>query len=236
MSRGFKFAAKYGLFTYAQCGDLDPFEVVNHFASLRAECIIGRESHADGGIHLHAFVMWERRFETTNPRRFDVQTRHPNVVAGYGTPEKGYDYATKECDIVGGGLERPSGDSDGKAGSKWSEIVSAETADDFWRIVQQMDPRALCCSFTSLQKYVEWKYRTDPAEYASPAGVQFSMERCRGLEDWRGANIDRPGDVIGERSPLSRYHHRSGPTLRSGLRSARVSPGLANPLRWPFTS
>ena len=132
--------------------------------------------------------------------------------------------------MVGGGLERPCGDSMDKPSSKWSEITAAESADDFWDLVGQMDPRALCCNFTSLQKFVEWKYRTDPAEYASPAGIQFDLSRSRGLDDWCATNLTAP-ITDGERSPRSRYHHRSGPSLRSGLRSARVSPGLANPLR-----
>lgn len=56
----FYFNAKYGLFTYAQCGDLDPFDVVCLFSELGAECIIGREEHQDGGTHLHAFAAWEK--------------------------------------------------------------------------------------------------------------------------------------------------------------------------------
>lgn len=185
----FKFAAKYGLFTYAQCSDLDPFAVVNHFASLRAECIIGREDHADGGCHLHAFVMWEKRFETRSARKFDVDNCHPNISPGYGTPEQGWDYAVKDGDVVGGGLERPSGNSMDKPGSKWSEIILATTADEFWRLTGEMDPRSLCCSFTSLQKYVDWKYRADLAEYANPPGIQFDLLRSPGLDDWCGANI-----------------------------------------------
>jgi len=227
MGPPFRFSAKYGLFTYAQCGDLDPFAVVNHFASLRAECIIGRENHADGGLHLHAFVMWERRFETTSARKFDVQSHHPNIQAGYGTPEKGWDYATKDGDVVGGGLERPSGDSVDKSGSKWSEIILAESAEDFWRMCGEMDPRSLCCNFTSLQKYVEWKYRTDPAEYASPAGVQFDIRDTRGLVGWCEANLDAP-IVTGK---ISYTYARvlasaRGFTPRPREQPARQEPGL----------
>jgi len=230
----FRFAAKYGLFTYAQCGDLDPFAVVDHFASLGSECIIGREDHADGGTHLHAFAMWESKFNSRDARKFDVCGHHPNVVAGYGTPEKGWDYATKDGEIVGGGLERPSRNGVGEAASKWSEIVASETAEQFWDATARLDPRALCCSFVSLEKFVAWKYRPLPTEYESPEGVTFDTGELGQLPDWVDSNLG--GGSIGERSPLSRYHHRSGPTLRSGLRSARVSPGLANPLRWPFTS
>ena len=60
----FRFAAQYGLLTYAQSGELDPFRVVDHLGNLGAECIIGRESHSDGGLHLHAFFMFERKFES----------------------------------------------------------------------------------------------------------------------------------------------------------------------------
>lgn len=190
----FRFAARYGLFTYAQCADLDPHAVVCMFADLSAECIIGRENHADGGVHLHAFAMWKRKFQTTSARRFDVLGRHANVVAGYGTPEKGWDYATKDGDVVAGGLERPSGDSVDQPGSKWSQIIAEPTADGFWEAVASMDPRALCCSFGNLEKYANWKYRPNPAEYENPAGVQYDLSGSPRLADWWGKNIGGSGD------------------------------------------
>lgn len=188
----FRFAAKYGLFTYAQCGDLDAFAVVDHFASLRSECIIGRETHADGGTHLHAFAMWESKFQTRDARKFDVLGCHPNVVAGYGTPEKGWDYATKDGEVVGGGLERPSGDIVDKACSKWSEIVNSPTADEFWGNVARLDPRALCCSFVSLEKYAAHKYRPDLATYESPSGIEFDTGELVRLPAWVGDNLGGP--------------------------------------------
>ena len=106
----FRFQAKYGLLTYAQCGDLDPFAVVTRLSELGAECIVGREIHEDGGIHLHAFFSFEKKRNLKNERIFDVEGVHPNIQASYGTPEKGYDYAIKDGDVVGGGLERPSGE------------------------------------------------------------------------------------------------------------------------------
>ena len=125
----FRFQAKYALLTYAQCGELDPFSIVEHLGSLGAECIIGRENHADGGLHLHAFVGWDGKFSTRNCRAFDVAGHHPNIVASYGTPAAGWDYACKEGDIVAGGLERPSGGNDrvSGSGSKNSSRVSAKT-------------------------------------------------------------------------------------------------------------
>lgn len=187
----FKFEAKYGLLTYAQCGDaLDPHSIVCMLAELGAECIVGREVHADGGIHLHAFFMFERKFATRNERVFDVGDRHPNIVRGYGTPEKGWDYATKDGDVVGGGLERPSGERLLSTGDKWSRIIAAETRDDFFRLAAELDPKSLCVSFTSLRTYADWRYREDPEPYSHPRGISFCEEGTRELDEWVSRNLD----------------------------------------------
>ena len=167
----FRFNARYGLLTYAQCDDLDPHAVVVHLGSLGAECIVGRENHRSEGVHLHAFFMFERKFSTRNCRAFDVSGRHPNIVAGYGTPENGWDYATKDGDIVGGGLERPSGGNDrvSRSGSVWSQIVLAETREEFFELCKDLDPRALCVNYTSLKAYADWRYRLDRAPYTHPS-------------------------------------------------------------------
>ena len=96
----FAFNARYALLTYPQCGDLDPFHIVNHISSLKGECIIGRERHADGGTHLHAFCDFGRKLQSRRSDLFDVDNRHPNISPSKGTPEKGWDYACKDGDIV----------------------------------------------------------------------------------------------------------------------------------------
>ncbi|UDN67444.1 replication-associated protein [robinz virus RP_377] len=202
----FRFQAQYGLLTYPQCGDLDPHKVVCMLGGLGAECIIGREEHANLGIHLHAFFMFERKFESRNVRVFDVDGRHPNVVRGWGTPEKGFDYATKDGDIVGGGLERPSGRGLPGAGRKWNDIILAESREEFFTLIADLDPRTLCVSFGNLCKYADWKYRVDPEPYRTPPGMEFDVSEFPGLSDWVGANLD--GHVVGRRRSLVLY----GPT------------------------
>lgn len=189
----FLFQARYGLLTYAQCGDLDPLRVVYHLGDLGAECIIGREDHVDSGVHLHAFFMFERKFRTRNERLFDVDGRHPNIVRGYGTPEKGWDYATKDGDVVGGGLERPSGDRVSEAGSVWSRIILAEDREEFFELCAELAPRALLCSFSSLRCYADWKYRIDPEPYEHPDVIQFDTSRYPGLDSWVQQNLDGVG-------------------------------------------
>lgn len=185
----FKFEAKYGLLTYAQCGNLDAFAIVERLSELGAECIIGREVHEDGGTHLHAFFMFERKYATRNIRAFDVNGYHPNIVRGYGTPEKGWDYATKDGDIVAGGLERPSGAGDNSNENKWAEIIMAESREEFFSRVARLDPRALACNFGNLEKYADWKYRPMVEEYKHPECLSFSSDKPEELDEWAYANV-----------------------------------------------
>jgi len=192
----FRFKAKYGLLTYPQCGDLDPFSVVDLLGDLGAECIIGREEHADGGIHLHAFFMFERQFESRNVRVFDVHGCHPNVVRGWGTPEKGWDYATKYGDVVAGGLERP-GSGVSTVGSVWATIILSEDRESFFEACARLAPRALLCNFSSLRCYADWKYRREPEPYSHPPIISFCTEGFPGLNSWVQQNLVESG-VEGE--------------------------------------
>lgn len=201
----FRFAAKYGLLTFPQCGSLDPWAVVEHLGSLGAECIVGREDHQDGGVHLHAFFMFERRFESRNVRIFDVHGQHPNVVRGYSSPEKGWDYATKDGDIVAGGLERPVGGEVVGTGEPWTTIILSESREQFFEACQRLAPRALLCNFTSLRTYADWKYRDIPAPYESPAGVSFDTAEYADLSGWVSQNLERSRN--GESCPSNLCAH-----------------------------
>jgi len=191
----FKFEAKYGLLTYSQATGLDPFEIVNRLSQLGAECIVGRERHQDGGTHYHAFFMFERKYATRNNRTFDVDGFHPNIVRGYGTPEKGWDYATKDGDICAGGLERPGRISTHEGETKWTWIIQAETREEFFERIASGDPRALCTNFGNLQRYADWKYRPEPDEYQHPSNISFVGGEIQRLAEWADTNIrDRIND------------------------------------------
>jgi len=191
----FRFQRRYALVTYAQCGDLDAFKVCNMFSDLGAECIIGRETHEDGGTHLHAFVDFGRQYDTRNARQFDVDGHHPNVLAGKKTPEKMFDYATKDGDVVAGGLERPDGSGVSRTSDPWHEIILATTRDEFFELCAKLAPGALCRSFTSLRAYADWKYRPIRGPYESPAGLHFDTTRFPELDGWVRENLEgyQPG-------------------------------------------
>lgn len=175
------------LLTYSQCGTLDPFAVSDHFSSLGAECIVGRERHADEGIHLHVFVDFGRQFSSRKTDIFDVGGYHPNIERVRHTPWTAYDYAIKDGDVCAGGLERPERprrDGFGKADTTWHTILEAENAEEFWQLCHVLAPRDIARSFPSLQKYCDWRYRPATGQYDTPAGFSFDTSSAPALDEW----------------------------------------------------
>lgn len=179
--------AKYGLLTYPQCGDLDEWAVSDHLSSLGAECIIAREVHPKtGGVHLHVFFAFEQKFRSRNVRIFDVLDRHPNIVPSRGTPEKGYDYAIKDGDVVAGGLARPEPRGGGiGTGGKFERVAHlCEDSNEFLELFDEMDRRNLIKGFSQARLYADWRFKPDVAEYESPRGARFSSGEFDGRDGW----------------------------------------------------
>lgn len=189
---------RYALITYSQCGDLSPTVVGEFFTGLGFKSVIGRENHADGGIHLHCFVDFGRKRRFRRPRCFDIEGRHPNVEPSRGTPEKGWDYAVKDGDVCYESLERPREGGGGSGGTrdKWATITCASDRESFWDLVHELDPKSAACSFTQLQKYCDWKFAPSPPVYANPDGITFIGGDVDGRDGW----LSQSG--IGSEEPL----------------------------------
>lgn len=194
MSRAntFRLQARYVLLTYSQSGDLDGARVASHLESLGGKSVIGRENHADGGIHLHAFVDFGHQFSTRDVHIFDVDDRHPNVQRGYRTPEKMWDYATKDGDVVHEGLDRPGRNS--RMGStashdRWQDIISAPTRGEFFERIAQSDPRTLCVSFVSITKYADEKYKPVDVPYVTQPGLEWDGWALTDGQEWVQRNV-----------------------------------------------
>lgn len=213
--------ARYFLVTYAQCGDLSEWDVLDRFVELGAECIIAREEHRDLGLHFHVFADFGRKFRSRKTDVFDVHGRHANIKPSRGTPEKGYDYAIKDGDVVAGGLERPTGRvGSGKDFDLWTQITDAEDREEFWSLVQELDPKSLCCSFGQLQKFADWKYTPIAPVYATPGGFNFVGGDVDGRDAWlssTGIGLGQP--PIGKRSISSIPPFGGNPTPRSRSRT-----------------
>lgn len=193
---------------------------MERFSQLGAECIVAREHHEDGGLHLHCFADFGRKFRSRATDIFDVDGHHPNIEPSRGTPEKGYDYAIKDGDVVAGGLERPVGASGGGARStfdKWTEITSAPDRETFWELCHQLDPKAAACSYGQLAKYADWKFAEVPAEYESPGGIDFIEGDVDGRDQWvseagLGGGNPPVGELALPRRPCGGAICRASPT------------------------
>ncbi|UOK20969.1 replication associated protein [Chifec genomovirus UA13_114] len=177
--------ARYFLVTYSHVDSLDPFAIVDHFAGLGAEVIVGQERyHETLGTHYHVFADFGRKFRSRRADIFDVGGFHPNIAPSRGAPEAGYDYAIKDGDVVAGGLDRPSGVVHLNRTAKWHTIERAETRDEFFALCAELDPERLVCSFGQIQKYADWRYAVEPEPYVGPDGV-FDLANYGDLGEWR---------------------------------------------------
>lgn len=205
----FDLHCRYALLTYSQSGDLSGEVVGDRLSEMGFKCVIGRENHADGGIHLHCFVDFGRKRRFRRVDVFDVLGRHPNISPSKGTPEKGYEYAIKDGDIVFQSLDMPrqSGGGDSKTVAKWTTITNAGNREEFWSLVHELDPKSAACNHTQLQKYCDWKFTVEPPKYESPGGITFI-----GGSDGRDTWLSQTGIGLGE-SPIGMFisNGRSGP-------------------------
>lgn len=198
-------SAKYCLLTYPQVPEQEDETFADAarelFTSERiaALYVIGRELHADGGVHFHCFLDFGRQFSSRDTRIFDIRGQHPNILRVGRTPRRSYDYAIKDGDIRGqsegylGPPDTPRREQ-GERSSDWATIVSAETRDDFFELVRSLQPRALACSFVSLARYADWRFRPTPTPYQHPEDWSFRLDRYQVLLDWAEENINSTQD------------------------------------------
>lgn len=176
---------RYVLITYSQAGpEFDYWAVLDRFAELGAECIIGRESHADGGVHYHVFVDFGRLFSSRKTDIFDVGGKHPNILPIGRTPATAFDYACKDGDICAGGLGRPGGDSDRDPDKFWDQAADCGSAEEFLHFCDQLAPRDLMRSFGQFRAYAQWKWPSGTLAYDQPDGVEFDTSAAPGIDEW----------------------------------------------------
>lgn len=191
----FSFNAKSFLLTYAHVENgLDPFRIVEVLGSLGAECIVARELYPTGeGFHFHVFCCFERKFRSRAADALDVDGFHPNIVPSRGNLRSGFDYATKDGDVVAGGLARPGGGRTSAKKVDWATIVGAGSREEFFDLLEELDPEAMVRSFPAIQKFADWNYREEPEPYVGPDG-DFDIASYGGLSEW----VDQMGTGVGE--------------------------------------
>lgn len=190
----FRFQAKYGLLTYAQSPGLDPFRVVDVLTELGCECIVAKELHADSGTHYHAFFMHSSKLRTRDARAFDVDGYHPNILRGIKTPRKMFDYATKDGDVVAGGLGRPDEEPTTTSSDDfWRCVFSAETREETFRVAQESSVSLLGRYFFQVRAIAEGKTIQNPLHYVSPTSLEWELGPYPELCDWTASYLGRRG-------------------------------------------
>lgn len=190
----FHFQAKYGMLTYSQANDLDPWSIVDLLSELGCECIVGRENHQDGGTHYHAFFEHSSKLRSKDPRVFDIGPYHPNILTGRKTPGFMFDYATKDGDICAGGLARPSDVRASVTGDTfWEAVFSAETRDATLDIARRTSPALFGRYYFQVRAIAESKAADDPTDYEPDASHAFSTAGYPELNDWLETHLGRRG-------------------------------------------
>jgi len=186
---------KYALLTYSALGEDPEFvlECANILGTKLAgrfedsTTTVGRELHPNtGGYHLHIFVDFGGAISVRGTDIFDIVTGdgrcfHPNIQKVGRTPAKSYDYAIKDGDILWDNCSRPE---DKARANNWKHIVEADTAEEFWTRIRELEPRALCVSNPSLSKYADKRYARPAISYDHPEEWVFNLVDYPDLGSW----------------------------------------------------
>lgn len=99
----FKFNAKQLFLTYPQCTLSKEFvlEKLQQITAIKTYTI-AQEAHADGTPHVHALILFEKRYHTTSSRAFDIEGFHPNVKSLKTTSDfkRVHDYVCKDKNFI----------------------------------------------------------------------------------------------------------------------------------------
>ena len=105
-----------------------------------------------------------------------------------------YEYATKDGDIVAGGLERPTKDSVTSASHDfWTAVFDAETKEETLRVAQDVDVGFLGRYFFQVRAIAEGKAIKNPLDYVSPPSLEWELGPYPELVDWCETYLGRRG-------------------------------------------
>lgn len=184
----YRFQGRHVFLTYPRC-DLTRDQVNERIcANFPVESIVvAQEHHEDGGLHLHVFVRFTRKFDSRNERVFDYDEYHPNIQCPR-SPKSCYEYCKKaddECiDTFPAGY--------GTIKRKWGDIISdSQTKDDFLAAVVEHYPRDAALSWRRLGEFCESRYREYSPDY-QPTYQESAFRIPECIADWKRANFDHP--------------------------------------------
>lgn len=185
----FQLNSKKLFLTYPRC-DVDPESLVlflrakNHYAG----CCVARETHEDGGLHLHAFVCFSEPYRTRDAHAFDLvdvvgAVHHPNIQSARSAADV-LAYVRKHGDYI------DDGDLPGPGKQKWSDALQASTKQEFLASVKSISARDYVLQFDRLSAFARHHYEGRAGKSIQSTYSSFVLPA--GLRDWKLQYFDRP--------------------------------------------
>lgn len=186
------FHAKRYFLTYAQSGETTKEELLDFLQRNThvAWYIIGKETHQDGGNHLHAYLEWNEQKRVRDPHYFDYGTLHPNIQT-VRNAVKCQEYCTKDGDYIAN-MEIAQGKR-----TYGSIITSSRTEEEFLTSIEATYPRDMVLHFDRIKSYASHRFSQDRAQYTSEFSSFVVPQQ---LEDWFEDNV-KGNDPAGPQSP-----------------------------------
>lgn len=180
----FRINAQQVFLTYPKC-ELKPEELLNELNAVRAvkEYVIGREQHQDGTHHLHAYIFFVNKLNSTNERVLDVLGYHPNVQSARNKKavisyvKKGGDYISSES-MEGSTLVMKR---------SWGDILTTcKSGPEFLDAVKAEYPRDYCLNYKRLKEMADHEW-PEPIHLYQPTNLQFNP--TEEMMDWSTQNL-----------------------------------------------
>lgn len=107
-ARRARLAGKAFFLTYPQCSESKE-ALLAHLKTLGSvlQAVVSRENHQDGGHHLHAYVKYDKKIDTTNMAFFDFKEHHGNYQT-CKNPLACKKYVEKDGDFIQEGIDYKS--------------------------------------------------------------------------------------------------------------------------------
>lgn len=167
----FRIYAKNLFFTFAQCF-LPKEQILQHLKNLLHDyrviyIAVCEELHADGNPHVHAMVQCELKFQTTNPRFFDITDNlhdnrifHPSFES-LNSPTASQKYIKKDGNYIEEGefsSRRRSPKKD--LHTTWTEILNSSTDEQsFYQAVKDKKPQDYVLRWPAITAFAKDHYQ-----------------------------------------------------------------------------
>lgn len=184
----FRLASKSVFLTYPKC-PLTKEELLLHLQTLTVdikEYVIAEEEHKDGEPHLHAVLIFERKFDTMDQRYFDVtkedKVYHPNIqstkdrAAAIEYVKKAGNYMTNLKDKKS--AKQKMEDAYAKA------IEESTSAMEFLSTIEKVSPVSRVHSHFNMVGYANAKFPEPKSTFESSYDADTFDMLPEELEDW----------------------------------------------------